>query len=39
MDRAKPSDHTDWVDALMGIVVLAGGTLLTIFVSGIVMYW
>ena len=33
MDKVRPPEQTDWMDALTGFVVLVSGSMLTLFVA------
>jgi hypothetical protein len=35
MDRVTPPESTDWIDAVVGSLVIVGGTFLAIFAVGV----
>jgi predicted acylesterase/phospholipase RssA len=39
MDRVRPPEFTDWVDAVVGALVLVGGGVFASFMAGVLAYW
>ena len=39
MDRVKPPEFTDWIDTLMGTLVVIGGSAFAFFMTGVLLYW
>ena len=39
MDRVRPPEFTDWIDAAMGALVVVGGTVFATFMTGVLLYW
>ena len=39
MDKVGPPEFTDWVDAVVGAIVLVVGSFLATFMAGVLLYW
>jgi hypothetical protein len=39
MEKVNPPEVMDWFDAVMGVVVVVGGTFLAMFAAGVLQYW
>ena len=39
MDKVRPPEFTDWVDAVMGAIVLVAGSFFATFMAGVLLYW
>lgn len=39
MEKVRPPEVLDWLDAVMGTVVVIGGSVLGTFLFGVLAYW